>query len=162
MGKEKCVWGLLRIAMGFIFLWAFFDKTFGLGFSTPPNKSWLAGVSPTYGFLTNAVHGPFASFYHSIAGNGLVDWLFMLGLLFVGLTLISGIVMKIGGWSGIAMLFLMFTAISLPPANNPLFDEHLIYIIIITGLLTTNAGDYWGLGKWWSNISFVKKFKFLR
>ena len=32
----------IRIAMGFIFLWAFLDKVFGLGFATTSDKSWLA------------------------------------------------------------------------------------------------------------------------
>ena len=32
------VWGLLRIAMGWTFLWAFLDKAFALGFSTGRNR----------------------------------------------------------------------------------------------------------------------------
>ena len=30
---------VLRLATGFIFLWAFLDKTFGLGFSTPVERA---------------------------------------------------------------------------------------------------------------------------
>jgi hypothetical protein len=32
--KLQIVLGILRLAIGFIFLWAFFDKLLGLGFST--------------------------------------------------------------------------------------------------------------------------------
>lgn len=162
MTKEKYIWGLLRIALGFIFIWAFFDKVFGLGFSTTSGKAWLDGVSPTYGFLTNATHGPFASIYQSIAGNPIVDWLFMFGLLFVGITLIFGIMTKIGSLSGIIMLFLMYTAASLPPVTNPILDEHIIYILIIAGFIIVNAGDCLGFGKWWGNVSLVKKCPMLK
>ena len=42
----------LRIATGFIFLWAFLDKLFGLGYSTASAKSWIHGGSPTKGYLS--------------------------------------------------------------------------------------------------------------
>ena len=38
---------LLRLALGVEFLWAFFDKLFGLGYSTPSARAWLEGGSPT-------------------------------------------------------------------------------------------------------------------
>ena len=88
MKKEKIVMVLLRLSMGFIFIWAFFDKVFGLGFATTAEKAWINGASPTLGFLKFAVKGPFADIFHNLAGIAIVDWLFMLGLLFVGLTLI--------------------------------------------------------------------------
>lgn len=50
----------IRIALGWVFLWAFLDKTFGLGFATPSAKSWLNGGSPTNGFLGSA-KGPSAT-----------------------------------------------------------------------------------------------------
>src|SRR3989338_139311 len=98
--KEELVLALLRIVLGVIFLWAFLDKLFGLGFSTSADKSWLAGGSPTFGFLKLATHGPLASLYQNIAGNPLVDLAFMLALLFIGLSLILGIWTKLAGYSG--------------------------------------------------------------
>src|SRR6187551_568376 len=75
-----------RLATGFIFLWAFLDKTFGLHYSTgaavaegDPTLSWLNGGTPSQGFLTFAAQGPFKEFFNSIAGVA-SDWLFMLGL----------------------------------------------------------------------------------
>lgn len=44
---------LLRLVLGFEFLWAFLDKTFGLGYTTPAAKSWLNGGSPTKGYLSS-------------------------------------------------------------------------------------------------------------
>ncbi len=44
----------LRLALGFEFLWAFLDKTFGLGYSTPSTQASINGGSPTKGFLSGA------------------------------------------------------------------------------------------------------------
>jgi len=159
--KEFVVLGLLRISMGFIFLWAFLDKTFGLGFSTISEKSWINGTSPTLGFLKNASYGPLKIFYNAIAGNITVDWLFMLGLLLIGLCLILGIGIRIASISGIVMMLLMWSSMFLPK-NNPLIDEHIIYAIIFVLLILFDSGNYFGLGKKWKNFRFVKKYKFLK
>jgi len=158
--KTQYSFALLRLALGFIFLWAFLDKTFGLGFATTPDSSWLNGGSPTTGFLQNAVQGPFAGFYQSLAGNGLVDWLFMLGLLGLGLSLMLGIYMKIAGWTGALLMLLMWTSL-LFPENNPLLDEHIIYLLILLILPQVKAGQTLGFGKAWARTPWVKKYSFL-
>ena len=130
MKNEKFVLTTLRLVMGFVFLWAFLDKVFGLGFATTPDKAWIHGGSPTAGFLSFAVKGPFAEIFHSLAGVAVVDWLFMLGLLFVGLTLILNRYVKWGCVAGILMLALMYLSL-IPPENNPLIDEHIVYILVL-------------------------------
>jgi len=160
--KTSYVLGVLRIMMGWIFLWAFIDKLFGLGFGTVAEKAWLLGSSPTAGFLKFGVHGPFASFYQGLAGSPVVDWLFMLGLLFIGASLILGIFVKLGGFSAIILLFLMYTAVGMSPENNPFLDDHIIYIVVIILLILTNSGKYLGFGEWWNNTSLVKKFSLFR
>ncbi len=160
--KTRYVWGLLRLTMGLTFLWAFFDKVFGLGFATTPEKSWLAGNSPTSGFLQFGVRGPLAEFYHSLAGIPIVDWLFMLGLLFVGISLTFGIFVKLGSFMGIIMLALMYLAVGIPPVNHPFIDNHIVYILIMVGLIMSDGGDYLGFGKTWSRINLVQKYKIFR
>ena len=130
MQIQKNVSVLLRLSMGFIFLWAFFDKVFGLGFATTVEKAWIHGGSPTAGFLSFGVKGPFAEIFHSLAGIAVVDWLFMLGLLFVGLTLLFNKYLKWGCLAGSLMLLLMYLALLLP-ANNPIIDEHIVYILVL-------------------------------
>lgn len=130
MNKEKIVFAAIRISLGFVFLWAFIDKTFGLGFATIAEKAWINGGSPTFGFLTFGTKGPFMDFYQSLAGNPIIDWLFMIGLAFVGITLIINKFVKLGSLAGIAMLFLMYTA-ALLPENNPVIDDHVIYILVL-------------------------------
>jgi thiosulfate dehydrogenase [quinone] large subunit len=134
---QKTIYGLLRVSMGFVFLWAFFDKTFGLGFATKFENAWIRGGSPTTGFLNFGVKGPFAEIFQSLAGVAVVDWLFMLGLLFVGLALIFNRFVKWGAIAGSIMLFLMYLALLLPE-NNPVIDDHLIYILVLV-LISLNS-----------------------
>ncbi len=119
----------LRFSMSFIMLWAFFDKTFGLGFATAREAAWIHGVSPTDGFLNGAVSGPFAGIFHAMAGNPVVTWLFMLGLLGIGLSFLIGHSMKFAGYCGALMMMLMYLAV-LWPVNNPILDEHVIYALV--------------------------------
>ena len=140
---------LPRIGLGWIVLWAFLDKFFGLGFATTPDKAWLAGGSPTAGFLQFGTTGPLAGLYQSMAGNPLVDVLFMFGLLGLGSALLLGIGMKIAGIAGPLLMLLMWSA-HLPPENNPIVDQHIIYALVMMVLSAAEAGKTWGLGNWWS------------
>ncbi|MDP3763141.1 MAG: hypothetical protein Q8Q92_00565 [bacterium] len=139
MNMKKMTWLGLRLAMGFIFLWAFVDKLFGLGFATTKANAWLNGGSPTYGFLMNATKGPFVELFKSLAGVNAVDWLFMVGLLFVGLTLLVNRFVVWGSLAGSVMLLLMYLAV-LPPPNNPFLDDHLVYILVLA-LLAFRSKD---------------------
>ncbi len=127
---KKITWLVLRLAMGLIFFWVFVDKLFGLGFATKSENAWINGGSPTSGFLLNATRGPLEALFKGLAGVALVDWLFMLGLLFVGLTVTFNRYIKWGALAGSVMLLLMYLSV-FPPANNPLFDEHLVYILVL-------------------------------
>ena len=155
------VWGTLRLAMGWTFFWAFLDKLFGLGFATAAETAWLEGGSPTAGFLTFATKGPFAGIYQGIAGSGAVEWLFMLGLLGIGLPLLLGIGVRLAAASGVVMMMLMYTAASIVPEHNPFLDDHIINAIIMVGLIVTGGG-YLGLGDLWAKTRLVRKFAILK
>ncbi len=171
LDKTPYIWAATRIGIGLIFLWAFFDKLLGLGFSTCRaetgaittlcESAWLSGGSPTYGFLAFGTSGPLAGFFQGLAGLAIVDWLFMLGLLGIGVALTFGIAMRLGTYSGAILLMLMWAAV-LPLEHHPLLDDHVIYALVLLGLNKAQAGNYWGLGSWWSEVSFVKKIKCLQ
>lgn len=133
MNIEKISWFALRISVALMFLWAFADKLFGLGFSTQSENSWIHGGSPTYGFLTFGTEGPFADMFKPLAGVALIDWMFMLGLLFVGLTLLLNRFVALGALAGMIMMFLMWLA-TFPPENNPFIDDHIIYFFVLAVL----------------------------
>jgi thiosulfate dehydrogenase (quinone) large subunit len=153
------VWAVTRLGLGWIFLWAFLDKAFGLGHETASADSWFHGGSPTEGFLSGSV-GPFASVYHSIAGAGVVDALFMVGLAAIGSLLILGIGMRFACGAGALMVVLMWSA-SLPPENNLFLDDHIIYALVLVGLALAGAGNTIGLGRWWTKTALVQRFSWL-
>ena len=153
--------GLARISLGWVFLWAFLDKTLGLGYATASKDAWIDGGSPTFGFLSFGATGPFKGAYNSIAGDGWVDWLFMLGLLAIGVVLILGVFMNLAAAAGAVMLVMMWSAV-LPPANNPVMDDHLIYALTLGLLAGLGAGRWLGLGRKWQRTSLVKKMPVLR
>lgn len=146
---------VLRIMFGFYFLWAFLDKTLGLGFATPAERAWLNGGSPTRGFL-GGVEGPFAGIYNAIAGNAFIDILFMVGLLGIGLALILGIGMRVAAATGALLYVLMWTA-ALPMTTNPIIDDHLTGAMTLIVLALTAAGTTWGLGTWWASQPLVRR-----
>jgi len=147
---------VLRIAFGLVFLWAFVDKLFGLGFATTAKAAWIHGGSPTYGYLAKGASGPFAGFYNSIAGHTWVNWLFMVALLAIGVTLILGIGLRITAIAG-GLLYLMMWTVALPPTTNPVIDDHILGLISLAVLAATSAGLTWGLSKQWRSIPVVAK-----
>ncbi|RKF24216.1 DoxX family membrane protein [Micromonospora globbae] len=151
----------LRLALGWTFLWAFLDKTFGLGHETTTAQAWVNGGSPTKGFLGHAVAGPFADLYRSFAGAAWADWLFMLGLAAIGTALVLGIGTRIAAVAGALLLVMMWTAV-LPPENNPFMDDHLIYAGVLAVLALTAAGDTLGLGRYWARLPLVRRLPVLK
>ena len=167
---------VVRIAFGITFLWAFLDKLLALGFSTGRSvnpetgvetvdrfgdAAWFSGGSPTEGFLKFGADGPFKGFYNDIAGTTVANWLFMVGLLGIGLALILGIGMRVATISGALLYVLMWTVV-LPPPNNPVLDEHLLGAFTLIALGALHAGNTWGLGRAWARTDAVKSLPVLR
>jgi thiosulfate dehydrogenase [quinone] large subunit len=162
---------VLRIATGFVFLWAFLDKLFGLGYSTPSAKAWINGGSPTKGFLSSIDVGPLQGTFHSLAGTTFANWAFMLGLLAIGVALIAGVGLRIAAGAAILMMAMMWFA-EFPLArhtsagepsgsSNPVTDYHVIYAVTGVVLALTYAGHTWGLGRTWARLPFVQKNRWL-
>ena len=151
----------VRLSMGWVFLWAFFDKTFGLGHETASKDAWTNGGSPTKGFLAFAATGPFKDFYNGVAGQAWADWLFMIGLAGIGIALVAGITMRIAAATGSLLLILMWSAV-LPPENNPFMDDHIVYAIVLVLLAALGAGKTLGLGTTWEKLPIVQRFPILK
>jgi thiosulfate dehydrogenase [quinone] large subunit len=167
---------LVRIAFGLTFLWAFFDKLLALGFATGRSvnpetgaetvdrfgdAAWINGASPTEGFLKYGADGPFKGFYNDIAGAAWADWLFMIGLLGIGVALTFGIGMRIAGISG-ALLYVLMWTVALPPENNPVLDDHILGALTLIALAALHAGNTWGAGRIWAKTHLVKSYPVLR
>jgi thiosulfate dehydrogenase [quinone] large subunit len=163
---------VLRLATGFIFLWAFLDKLFGLGYSTKSSSAWIHGGSPTKGFLGHVAVGPLQSFYHSIAGTWWADTLFMLALLGLGVALMLGIGLRVAAVGGSLLMLMMWVAEwpfarydatgQATGSTNPIVDYHIIYALVMIVLAYYAAGKVWGLGKVWAQVPLVQRHGWLR
>jgi thiosulfate dehydrogenase [quinone] large subunit len=162
---------LLRIATGFVFLWAFADKLFGLGYATQPANAWINGGSPTKGFLGHVEVGPFESMFRGWAGAPWADWLFMLGLAGLGVAVLAGVGLRISAVAGTLMMLLMWaaewpldqrTSAGQPSGStNPLIEYHIIYALVLIVLAATYAGNTWGLGRVWATLPIIRKNRWL-
>jgi thiosulfate dehydrogenase [quinone] large subunit len=157
----------LRVGTGFMFLWAFFDKTFGWGYSTPSARAWIHGGSPTKGFLGSVSAGPFQSTFHSMAGQGWANWLFMLALLGIGVALTLGIGLRLAAVAGVVLVALMWFAVY-PPARhaadgtatgsvNPFVDEHVMDALALIAVAAFGTASRLGLGARWAKLPFVER-----
>jgi thiosulfate dehydrogenase [quinone] large subunit len=162
-----------RLLLGFTFLWAFFDKMFGLGYTTTSSNAWIHSGSPTYGFLAHVKVGPFQGLFHSLAGNWIVNWLFMLGLLGIGVALVAGIALRLMAISGVVMLVMMWAAEwplarhnstgALTGSTSPFVDYHLVYAISLVMIACiAGAGNTWGFGDRWAKTEMVRHHPILR
>lgn len=177
------VFGALRLAAGWTFLWAFLDKALALGFTTgrledgtidffAKGGAWLNGGSPTAGVVGFATEGsPFKDAIQSVSGfqmtelgpqvAGWVDWVYMLSMLLIGLGLILGIGTRLAAVGGIAWMAIFYGATAIWPEHNPVVDDHVVLAIVMVGLILANAGRYYGLGKAWQRLPIVKGRRYL-
>jgi thiosulfate dehydrogenase (quinone) large subunit len=163
-----------RLSLGWVFLWAFLDKTFALGFATGVDPetgavdrfgdaAWINGASPTEGFLQFGTEG---KLFHDFFASGFfagawADWVFMTGLLGIGLALTLGIGMRIAAAAG-SLLMLFMWAAELKLENNPFMDDHIIYALVLVLLALAGAGHTLGLGKTYEKLPVVAKNSWLK
>jgi thiosulfate dehydrogenase [quinone] large subunit len=173
--KGGRIWGLLRISIGWVFLWAFLDRLLALGFSTGRDPetgivdrfgdaAWINGGSPTEGFLRFGLHtkGVFTDLYGDLAGQGWVDWGYMLSMALIGTALILGVATRLAVAGGILWMVLFYTASAIWPEHNPFMDDHVVYAIVLAGIAYVSAGRYLGLGRWWEGTRLVQRYPVLR
>ncbi|MFD4636132.1 hypothetical protein ACFWN2_02385 [Lentzea sp. NPDC058436] len=169
-GTGPVTLAVLRVAIGSVFLWAFADKAFGLGYATRPGNAWFSGGSPTKGFLSGVDVGPFQSVFRAIAGTWWADALFMTGLFAIGVALVLGAGLRIAATGGAVMMALMWAA-EWPPAlhtsggeatmsTNPLIDYHVVYALVLVALAATPP--VWSVARWWNGLPVVKANPWLR
>ncbi|MCK9796038.1 DoxX family membrane protein [Isoptericola sp. 4D.3] len=141
---------LCRLLLSGVFLWPVLDKTFGLGYATPPERAWVSGSSPTAGYL-GSIESPLAGSFATLTGPA-VDWLFMLGMLGTGLALLLGIGLRVAAVAGGLLMLTLWLSVwpFAPGSQNPVVDQHVVYVALLAALALTRAGDTWGLGRAWA------------
>lgn len=129
---------LLRVSMGWLFLYAGLEKLM--------NPGWSAA-----GYLASAKNFP--GFYVWLASSGMIGVVNILaewGLTILGIALILGIGVRLASWLGalLMLLFYMVLPFPYPDANSLLVDEHIILLFALLIMNAYHAGRAWGLSGW--------------
>ena len=157
--KGKYALSVFRILIGWLFIWGFLDKTFGLGYKTPAEGAWVNGGSPS-SFVVYVTKGMFADFFNSLAGNAFVDVLFMTGLLIIGTAIILGIGTKLTTIFSIVFFIVMY-AICIPPEDNPLIDHRIILSVGMVAIYYLGGYEKLSLYDKWKEFPLVKQYPIL-
>ncbi|MEX0616464.1 MAG: DoxX family protein [Candidatus Woykebacteria bacterium] len=142
---------LLRLGIGWVFFYAGWSKVITFFTDT---KNWTAA-----GFLIGGAKDPthiFAPLFESLAGNTTIDYLNAYGLLFIGIGLLSGGMVRLASLFGIILMLLYYLP-GYPPENAFIIDDHIIYSLVLIFLAAAGAGRMWGLDKNIEKWPMVKK-----
>lgn len=159
--KSGKAWSIfaLRIGLGFVFLWAGYEKIV---------KEFSGGFVTT-GFLSH-VAGPFAFMFTGMAGNPAVEYLLVYGELLIGISLLVGVVTRIGAISGALMTALLYMS-TLPAqtagftgsyldflmSKNALVSYYIIYVFLFVAFLFLVPGRFLGMDGILQNLGFVQR-----
>lgn len=143
---------LLRLSMAWVFLYAASHQVFG-GFSV----SGFLGSTKTFHWL-------FAPMAAEPAAS-VLSFLVAYGHLLIGLSLLSGLLVRVSSIFGIAlMLFYWMAHMDFPyisATTNFLLDEHIVYALVLGLMIATRAGHILGLDAWAANLDQVHRNKWL-
>lgn len=147
-----------RIALGFVFLWAGYEKI----------EKEIGGSYATSGFL-KGVSGPFAFMFNGMSGNPAIEYLLVYGEFLIGISLILGVLTRVGGISGALMTALLYMS-TLPAqaatfqgsyfdflmSKNALVSYYVVYVLIFAAFVFLVPGRFLGLD------GIIQKSKFVQ
>lgn len=150
---ERTLLFLLRMAMAWTFLYSASHQVFD------PNFSII-------GFLTHTkTFYPFFSLFTGPGVAPVITFLVEYGHLLIGLSLLSGLLVRVSSIFAIGLMILYWMAHMNFPfvggTENLLVDEHVVYALILGLLIVKRAGHIWGLDDWASHNSIVARNKLL-
>ncbi len=92
-----------------------------------------------------AASGPFAEWFQSLAGNGVVDALNAWGMIAIGLALILGLCVRPASIAGIALMTLYYLAHFSSNTESGFIDTHVVYAVIFLLFVAGGAGHAFGV-----------------
>ncbi len=146
---EKTLIVYFRLAMAWTFLYAASHQVFEPSFSVVGFLSHTKTFHDFFEVFTTPTVAPITTF--------LVEY----GHLLIGLSLLTGLMVRVSASFGVAlMLVYWFAHMDFPyieNANNFLMDYHLIYAGVLVYLIVKRAGHVVGLDAWAERLDVVKQ-----
>jgi thiosulfate dehydrogenase [quinone] large subunit len=139
LSQKKFTLFLLRVSLGWLYFYSGITKVL--------DPAWSAE-----GFLKSAK--TFSVFYTWLASPELLpltNFVNKWALLFLGISLLLGVFVRLSSVLGVALMFLYYLPILTFPyigKNYFLIDEHVIFSIALLVLASAQAGKTWGLESW--------------
>ncbi len=134
---------VFRLMMGWTFLYAGSWQILSNDFTVASFLAHTKTFHDVYAPLTSPGIAPILTF--------LVSW----GHLLIGLSLVSGLLVRVSGVFGVALLLTYWTAhMDFPYIESPVnfvLDYHIVYATLTGWLVAVNAGKVWGLDGWVAN-----------
>ena len=132
-----------RLMMGWTFLYAGAWQVLSHDYTEASFLAHTKTFHDIYAPLTSPAVAPVLTF--------MVSW----GHLLIGLSLISGLLVRVSGVFGVALLLTYWTAhMDFPyieSSVNCILDYHIVYATLTGWLVAVNAGKVWGLDGWVSD-----------
>ena len=151
---EKALILYFRLAMAWTFLYAASHQVF------VPDWSVVGFLSHTKTF-----HNLFAVFTTPVMAP-LTSFLVAYGHLLIGLSLLTGLLVRVSASFGVLLMILYWMAHMNWPyienVNNFIVDFHLVYAGVLVYLIVKRAGHVFGLDAWAEQLDLVRQHPGLR
>lgn len=144
---------LLRLSMAWVFLYAASHQVLVPGWSV----TGFLGTAKTF-------HGFFQLFAGPVIAP-VVSFLVEYGHLLIGLSLLTGLLVRVSSLAAIGLMILYWMAHMNFPyisnTNNFIVDEHIVYALVLALLIARHAGHIVGLDAWISRWRASRNHPFL-
>ncbi len=151
---EKSLILYFRLTMAWTFLYAASHQVFVPSFSVVGFLSHTKTWHDVFVVFTTPTMAPITTF--------LVEY----GHLLIGLSLLSGLTVRISASFGVLLMIIYWFAHMDWPfienTNNFIVDYHLVYAGVLVYLIVKRAGHVFGLDAWAENLQVVKEHPALR
>jgi thiosulfate dehydrogenase [quinone] large subunit len=151
---EKSIVLYLRFLMAWTFLYAASHQVFVPSFSVVGFLSHTKTFHDVFAVFTTPAMAPVTTF--------LVEY----GHLLIGLSLLTGFMVRISAAFGVLLMGIYWMAHLDWPfvenTNNLIFDYHAVYAGVLVYLIVKRAGHVFGLDGWAENLQIVKEHPGLR
>ena len=145
---------VFRLLMAWTFLYAASHQVFNPKFSAAGFLRQTKTFHDVYAVLATQAMDPILTF--------LVSY----GHLLIGLSLLLGLMVRVSGAFGVALLMMYWTAHMDWPyienTNNFIIDYHIVYATVCVYLIINRAGHVLGLDAWAEKLPFFQQHPSLR
>jgi thiosulfate dehydrogenase [quinone] large subunit len=143
---------LLRLAMAWVFLYAASHQVFANW-----SVAGFLGSTKTFHWLFAPMTAP--------GWAAVITVLVGYGHLLIGLSLLSGLLVRISAIFGIGLMLVYWMAhLDFPyvsDTNNFLIDEHIVDALVLGLLIAQRAGHAYGLDEWAAKLPAVRQNRWL-